>query len=154
MLLSSIALVTSLCGTLIARCSCVVSPGPSSRAAYLEPFDAVFEGDVVAWTTEARSYRVDSTHTSHYYETAVRIAVRQQWKGIVADTVVVRTALEGTMCGFHFERSGRYLVFANADSVSGLGTTSCSPTRAWVNGAERIVETLGPPVRKPEQPRT
>lgn len=152
MVLTSIFLATSLCSTVVVRCTCVMGQAhetPTPRAAYLEPFDAVFEGDVVGWATEVRSYRVDSTRSYSYYEAVVRIAVRRQWKGTPADTLVVRTVLEGAMCGFHFERSGRYLVFATADSVASLGTTSCSPTRAWVNGAERIAESLGPPIRRP-----
>jgi hypothetical protein len=151
MLLNTIVLATSLCGTVVPRCTCVIGHAhetPTTSAAYLQPFDAVFEGDVVGWATEVRSYPVDSTRTLSYYEAVVKIAIRRQWKGTPSDTVVIRTALEGAMCGFHFERTGRYLVFATADPVIGLGTTSCSPTRAWVNGAERIVELLGPPVRR------
>jgi hypothetical protein len=64
----------------------------------LQPFDAVFEGDVVGWATEVRSYPVDSTRTLSYYEAVVKIAIRRQWKGTPSDTVVIRTALEGAMC--------------------------------------------------------
>ena len=150
-MLTGLALATSLCvGGL--PCTCVLGQAaepPNRRAAYLDSFDAVFEGDVIAWTSETRSSPIDSTRSWHFHEAVVSIAVRRRWKGAPSDTVVVRTALDTAACGFYFGRSGRYLVFATAAPGVGLVTTKCSPSMGWGDHAERLAEVLGPPVRRP-----
>jgi hypothetical protein len=111
---------------------------PNPRTALLEAVDAVFDGDVVRWSTVTGNDEVE-----------VAIVVRRRWKGAPTDTVVVRTSLHSTMCGFDFERSGRYLVFAFVNASGRLMTTKCSSSTAWGSGAERLVALLGPPSRLP-----
>ena len=144
-------LAGSLCAsrTPAPACSCLLGPPLTTRRAVAETvaaFDAVFEGVVVASTVELDSaVRGPGEPPYRWRELRATVAVSRRWKGAPADTVVVTTPLQGTMCGVDFAEGGRYLIFASDDGPRGLGTTSCTPTVAWGREAKRLSRLLGPP---------
>ena len=130
------ALLFQPCGPLArTACTCLQRSEPrtvSEARAALDAADAVFSGEVVRTTlrrdsTRAATIRGDSAWFR--YETLVAtIAVREVWKGGVADTVQVETPVQTTMCGADLE-GGAYLIDGERTGASTFVTTKCSWTR-------------------------
>jgi len=76
----------------------------------------------------------------------VRFDVADSWRGVSDDAVWVRTAWEGTVCGYDFVVGGEYLVFASP----GRRVSTCSPTEA-LEKAETERGWLGVPERRAEK---
>lgn len=69
----------------------------------------------------------------------VTFAVLRSWKGVTADTVVIRTRLSGEACGYRFEIGQEFLVYTSGDPD--LMTGICTGTRP-AEGAEDDFRTL------------
>lgn len=116
-------------------CTCMGSSSPEEE---MKNSDAIFEGIVT--NTEVES-------SSGILETLVAtFQVTQIWKGSPSETLTIRTAVGGSWCGFGFEKSERYLVYATInDSDSTLRTTLCSLTKRYDNASEDV-SALGNPL--------
>ncbi|MBA3405688.1 MAG: hypothetical protein H0U13_13575, partial [Gemmatimonadaceae bacterium] len=106
-------------------CTCVPGPPPDSRAAvaaYAGGSAAVFEGQVVRVELAADSSApADSSRGERWFrwmDLVATMVVTRQWKGELADTIRVRTALQTSMCGAELIEGHRYLVFAGAGGYS------------------------------------
>lgn len=98
-------------------CSCVP---PRPPAEDLEISDAVFRGTVIAIDQNALRYN-----------NAVVFDVDRSWKGIsnYQNVVTVITGRGGGDCGYHFEWSKEYVVYASASDDGSLDTGICSGTK-------------------------
>ncbi|MBI5215075.1 MAG: T9SS type A sorting domain-containing protein [Ignavibacteriae bacterium] len=74
----------------------------------------------------------------------ITFLVSAYWKGIDNDTIILRTAYDGTACGYPFYQDGSYLVYA-LNLEFGLFTSSCSRTIDSFNMSDDIVE-IGNPI--------
>jgi hypothetical protein len=65
-----------------------------------------------------------------------RFAVLKAYRGAVAEQVVVRTADQGSSCGFSFEQGRDYLVYADSGSNGELATNHCTRTHRVASAAD------------------
>lgn len=112
-------------------CSCM-PPGPPKEE--LKEADAVFVGKVVRLETEGDEFTGQLKAT---------IRASKVWKGPVRRYVVVRTARQGSMCGYGFQTSQKYVVYTYKSEDGRLTTNICSRTKPLAQAAEDL-EDLGP----------
>lgn len=105
-----------------AACSCMRSTPAEAR----EGADAIFEG------------RVSQIEASEDH-VRVTFAVTQQWKGVDAETLTLRTATNSAACGYAFAEGETYLVYAHAHE-GGLETTLCDRTALIADAGEDLAE--------------
>ncbi len=125
-MLGSVIVVGLLAAPSAWACSCVRS-SPRQAMAWA---DAVFVGLVVETVRDA-----EDINEGHLFAT---MEVGKVWKGNVGERVVVRTAPHSALCGFHFDKGKRYLVYAYVNEDGVLSTNICSRT----NLLERAEEDL------------
>jgi hypothetical protein len=106
-------------------CSCI---DPGSVSAGLDASGSVLEGKVLSLRHQPASHRITA-----------RLEVLQRWKGATGKTVDVVTADQGSMCGFEFQRGGRYVIFAR-EPASPLSVSICSLSKASDAAAADIAE--------------
>jgi hypothetical protein len=116
-------------------CSCLVAPPPEK--AFSEA-DVVFVGNVISIKEEKSSgdnkfmmaakdlFGLNSDFG--YWRYLVKLQVSIPIKGVSSKNVVVRTNVEGSACGFHFEPHSNYLVYGYV-SKDGIHTTHCTRTK-------------------------
>ena len=98
-------------------CSCAPSPGVAES---LKDSAAVFAGKVLSISPSGDDPEAAMSGFK------ITFAVEKSWKGIRTEKVVIATSPGGGMCGYHFEKEGRYLVYASGDKE--LSTGICSRT--------------------------
>ena len=140
------------CVSVRGACTCFPPRDPRTPAeaqSYVEGAAAVFEGTVVRAALPTRAELSDKARAGLL---VVTLRVDRQWRGEMADSIVVTTPLHATMCGVDFEEGRSYFVIA--DAVGGrpepawlttpwLTARSCGatrPTRA-ARGIERLLDT-------------
>jgi hypothetical protein len=132
-------------------CSCVkLEPIGEARARY----PTIFQGRVldIRDTTIWRTHGPRLRHEKREWR-AVTLQVSHVWQGEMGDTIRVLTATDGRACGYDFEQSDEYVVFADPlepSPLSGnkiLHTSTCSHTTLALNAAP-LRAALGPPVRQ------
>src|SRR5689334_4815680 len=87
------------CVSLHKTCSCFPPRDPRTPAeaqSYVEGAAAVFEGTVVRIAAPTRAEASDAVRAGLLI---VTLRVRRQWRGELADSIVVTTPLQVTMCG-------------------------------------------------------
>jgi len=129
-------------------CSCV-SPDPPLQS--LEGSDAVFLGKV---TNTEGIPGVDKEFAGDD-EVMVTFEVSKVWKGPSDETLVIRTALDGSLCGLGrtFMIGEEYLVYASAfEEGSELWAGLCSRTTQISNAQEDLAELNRLGGRPPEDP--
>jgi hypothetical protein len=135
----SAAFFLSVVGAPVFGCSCVKVPPGVNTAQHLAEWaakgqDAIFEGKVegleLRWKfVEARiGDLVSADIEQEPPEMEVSFDVLRSYRGAEDKHVKVRTGLGGGDCGFDFETTKIYLVFANKDDSGELSTGICSPT--------------------------
>ena len=118
-------------------CSCMQPLSPDEE---LPKYDAVFSGKVTQVVEKNSSW--PSTRST--YSVFVTFDVKNVWKGVQQETLVVKTANSSASCGFFFEENREYMVYATAyDGVEYLEVNSCSRTGLLSDAIEEIDE-LGP----------
>ncbi|MBD3162405.1 MAG: hypothetical protein GF346_08670, partial [Candidatus Eisenbacteria bacterium] len=122
-LLTLVVVLTALGldGSDLRACTCVTQPDPlvaMGRA------DIVFEGTV----TGRNDPRADNRRVSTGDPIDYAFHVAETWKGVLNDTIAVRTARSGASCGYEFEVGGSYLVYARKDSLR-FRTGLCTRTK-------------------------
>src|SRR2546430_11315140 len=75
----------------------------------------------------------------------VSFEVLRSYRGVVAKHVKVRTGLGGGDCGFDFETSQKYLVFAYQDDSGELSTSICSSTALLEESQSNLAYLRGEP---------
>jgi hypothetical protein len=113
-----LALLTSwLLGACLSRygaCTCFPPRDPRTPAearSYVEGAAAVFEGTVLRTAMPTLAETRDTVRRGLLI---VTLRVHRQWRGDMADTIVVTTPLQVTMCGADFEVGRTYFVIADA----------------------------------------
>ena len=149
-------LSVATCVNATPSCTCVLgTPGaPTSIAETIRDYAAVFEGTVTRIDTVP-----DSASAFYSNELVVTLKVHRSWKGEFADSAVVETPEQTTMCGADFSVGGTYLIFSFARDNSGthggsparLGevtvTSKCTDTVGAGGEADKLLRELGPPLR-------
>ncbi len=129
----------SVIGAPVFGCSCVQPPPGVNTAQQLAEWaakgrEAIFEGKVesvkLRWKfVEARiGDLVPADIEQEPPEMEVSFEVLRPYRGAEDKRVKVRTGLGGGDCGFDFETSKKYLVFAYQDGSGELSTGICSST--------------------------
>ena len=116
-------------------CTCTEDPSPSEAFA---ASDVVFTGRVA-------SIELIDPYGQGWYEKIVSLEKLDCWKGVLEDTVVVRTGFDEGVCGYEFQVAEEYLVYAvYAPSAQDLYTGICTRTQAlaW---ADADLDALGEP---------
>jgi len=145
-------LTVATCVNAPAPCTCVRNtPGAPSLAETISGYAAVFEATVI---------RIDTVRDSASYsnDLVATLKVHRSWKGEFADSAVVETPEQTTMCGVDFSVGGRYLIFSVARDNSGPDgvspakrgevtvTSKCDTVGAGAE-ADELLRRLGPPLR-------
>jgi len=113
----------------VAACSCAGQPIPCQ--AYGEA-SAVFLGTVIT------SRIVTTPQGEHQSQSrVVRLSIDTSFRGVEGGEVEVTTGMGGGDCGFSFQQSRQYLVYAYAYEGK-LGTGICSRTRLAANATEDL----------------
>ncbi len=133
---SFVVLLFSLGAKNVIACSCI--PPKEPREAMADAA-AVFRGVVTESTREDILREGFETTTDPYVAT---FSVSTVWKGDVASTAEVSTALESASCGFNFEIDKEYIVYAWEGESGNLETGLCSRT-ALITDATEDLEELG-----------
>ena len=116
--ISGLAMTASPCWA----CSCA---GGVSKEEQADAADAVFYGKVVHL-----DYPEQDDGVSGGGNVKVRIWVKTVYKGKdVARVTTVRTSVQGSACGYGFEKGERYTVFADKNNGR-YSTHSCSGTKS------------------------
>lgn len=137
-------------------CSCVQPPPGINTAQQLAEWaskgkEAIFEGKVerveLKWKfVEARSGDlVPADIEQEPPEMEVSFEVLRRYRGAVDKRVNVRTGLGGGDCGFDFEKSKEYLVFAYQDASGELSTGICSSTALLEESQSNLAYLRGEP---------
>jgi hypothetical protein len=115
--------------TQVAACSCAGGQIPCQ--AYGEA-SAVFLGTVI-------NSRIVTTTRGEFESQSrvVRLSIDSAFRGVEGAEVEVTTGLGGGDCGFGFQQSKQYLVYAY-ESGGKLGTGICSRTRLAANAADDL----------------
>jgi len=92
---------------------------------------AVFSGKVLEIIANPQTFYVE-----------VKLKVESSWKGNLPAEVTVFTGRGGGDCGFHFEVSESYLIYAYGSGNGSLGTNICQRT-AGISGAGLDLKILG-----------
>jgi len=103
-------------------CKCAPPDDATSAAASAA---AVFEGQVTG------------INTADPQTLVVELKVAQAWKGVSSEQVSVRTPSESAACGYPFQVSESYLVYASTGE-GGLRVLHCSRTRPLAEAKEDI----------------
>ena len=107
-------------------CSC---PSPVSTTEEFERANAVFWGKVTD------IYNIPSLYTNE-----VKFDVKEAWKGVSQKIIVISTSSENALCGYPFEKSKEYLVYAYGEDESSLNTITCSRTLPIALADEDLLE--------------
>ena|SRR5215218_9841444 len=102
------------CISIHGACTCFPPRDPRTPAeaqAYVEGAAAVFEGTVLRIAAPTLAEVSDKVRGDLL---TVTLRVRRQWRGDIADLIVVTTPLHITMCGVDFEEGRTYFVIADA----------------------------------------
>ena len=123
-------------------CSCAAS---RSNEEAFRWSDAVFSGEVVD-IGELPPEPPGTTTMTMPFLNPVTFDVKEAWKGVALDSVVVHGQGTSASCGLDFERGETYLVFAgriSEDEDTALQTDYCGNTFAASEETARNI--LGPP---------
>jgi hypothetical protein len=138
------------------RCSCFPPPEPTTSAearAYVDRADEAFVGKVLR--IDAAHPRIDRpvAEQEAWDDVAVTLVVTSRWRGLRADTVVVHTSSQASMCGMDFRPSADYFVMASRvlggpePQTPRLEVWTCGQSRPAAR-ATRLRALLGPPARR------
>lgn len=122
-------------------CSCAPPPPPGEAR---DGSAAVFAGQVIAIEAPGPINGVISSADP----VKVTLQVSQVWKGPLSNTLVVTTARDSASCGYSFDLSSEYLVYAY-DSEGALNTNLCSRT-APLQSAGEDLNVLGEGATPPQ----
>jgi hypothetical protein len=155
LLLASAFAIATLLAPPFARasfaCSCM-RPPPVAQA--LQQADAVFAGHLYLLERTIVEMPVPDPRTNKPMRTEgihARFDAFESWKGVTGRDVEIWTGSGGGDCGYDFEFSAPYLVFANSRPDGRLMTSICSHTRKLADAtAERA--QLGPGTQAPAGP--
>jgi hypothetical protein len=150
------ALALSVIGSPVFGCSCRQPPPGTNTAQQLAEWaangkEAIFEGKVesveLRWKfLEARAGDlVPADIEQEPPEMEVSFDVSRPYRGAVDKRVKVRTGLGGGDCGFDFETSKKYLVFAYQDDSGQLSTGICSSTALLEESRSNLAYLRGEP---------
>jgi hypothetical protein len=124
-------------------CTCIPGPPMMSRQDVRDAakrYDAILEV-IVLKQQYVRAQRPTPKGKFPLDQAVVTVAVTKRWRGPYRDTVVVKTPLFSTACGFGFEIGKRYLLFA--DRIEGsLYVSSCGLSRVLDAEAQRLKRLL------------
>lgn len=143
-------------GVPVFGCSCVHPPPGANTAQQLAEWaargrEAIFEGKVesvdLRWKfVEARiGDLVPADIEREPPEMEVSFEVLRPYRGAEDKRVKVRTGLGGGDCGFDFETSKKYLVFAHQDDSGELSTGICSSTALLEESQSNLAYLRGEP---------
>ncbi len=152
----SAAFSLSLIGAPVFGCSCVHAPPGVNTAQQLAEWavkgkEAIFEGTVES--VELR-WKFVEAHIGDLIpadieqeppEMEVSFDVLRSYRGAEDKRVKVRTGLGGGDCGFDFETSKKYLVFAYQDDSGELSTGICSSTALLEESQSNLAYLRGEP---------
>ena len=113
-------------------CSCMQPLSPDEE---FSNYDAVFSG--IATKNQ------DWTATYNLSPAFYTFDVDRVWKGVLKDTITIKTAQSSAACGFNFEENQKYIVYANQYDDYYLEVSLCSRTGLLSNATEDLQE-LGP----------
>lgn len=106
-------------------CTCGRGRGvPQAVRLEIEGSAAVFLGTVVRVEVPG----IGNLETPLSGDEVVTVALDRRWKGPARDTLVVRTPMLVSMCGYDFEEGRTYLIYARENAEGTLYTTRCSFT--------------------------
>ncbi|MFD0587158.1 hypothetical protein ACFQZE_03995 [Paenibacillus sp. GCM10027627] len=109
--------------------------------------DAVFEGTVAGYKKPGKLFNKSTADKATW-----TFNVHQVWKGKVASTIAVKSALHSASCGYQFKEGDRYLVYARKTGDS-LEVSLCSRT-TLISSAGQDLAILGAGTVPPAQPST
>lgn len=112
------ALLAALC---VVGVLAQAGPAWSCSCAASTPFELAEQADVIFTGTVGSIDRPRSFRIAH-------VDVETVFKGAVPREVEVTTTSSGSSCGFHFDESMTYTVFADADRSDSLSTSICTAT--------------------------
>jgi len=125
-------------------CSCVWGYGRANAKAMVKAAlprtDAVFIGSVVSVTD--RTWPLPNRPSMIVRSLKVVLIVDRAWKGVLGDSVVIWTGTGPGDCGYPFQVSERYLVFAAAADSGAFSTGICTLTQPLA-AASKYVRALG-----------
>jgi hypothetical protein len=113
-------------------CTCQYGHGAACQEAWRPGIDAVFLGTVNEISPSQHSVGAPNgamSMTNSGGVNEVSITVEESYLGSAKDKVLVYTASGNGACGFNFEKSERYIVFATRSKSGDLNVTLCSGTR-------------------------
>jgi hypothetical protein len=117
-------------------CSCISLTLPE----HWHATDVIFSGTVIdvfeaAQAPDSLGRVIVSTSDPIGYT----VVVKDIYKGVPADTVMVWTARESSACGYEFSLNGTYLIYAYPRSEDqGLSTSLCTATKPLAAAAEDL----------------
>ncbi len=84
----------------------------------------IFSGKIIS-----KENHINQLHDKPIYPPIkYRVVVTDNWKGELKDTIDIFSGIGGPDCGFEFNISDYYLIWASADEYSLLYTSSCNRT--------------------------
>lgn len=116
-------------------CSCVP---PGSVQEEMERSSAVFSGKVVEIVNPNKKNKIQSSANL----VAVKLEVKEWWKGGNESEVIVYTEMSSASCGFEFSLNEEYIVYAYKDDDGKIRVNLCSRT-AELKDAEEDLTQLG-----------
>jgi subtilase family serine protease len=103
--------------------TCIETPLPKTKAELLEPYAAVFIGNII---------EIEEAHVHD----VIHFDIGQSWKGVDVKEVIVRKAFAGYK-GIQFEVGGAYLVFASGVRDD-LRINACSRTKKLAEASPEV----------------
>ncbi|MGB0386109.1 MAG: hypothetical protein ACPGWR_14980 [Ardenticatenaceae bacterium] len=130
-------------------CSCVDPRAPEE--AFISA-DAVFVGTVTGtgdgfWNQLSVRFvgfyhqfvpPLPRTMVTGLYERPIEFDVETSWRGVETTQITVRTGWGGGDCGYNFQQSKQYLVYAHQSSDGAFHTSFCSRTAPLASATEEL----------------
>jgi Tissue inhibitor of metalloproteinase len=111
-------------------CSCVPPDTPEKE---LQQADAVFSGKVIK-VEEGGSGEFSANSSS---QVSVTLEVKEIWKGIEENRIVVKTEQHSASCGYEFEKNKEYIVYAQKQGNEWY-VSLCSRTTILAEAGEDV----------------
>lgn len=118
----------------VQACSCVVLTPPEQ----LEMASTVFHGRVTAM----EPFTPTANSPQPWLDTAVQFQVETVWKGAVTESIVIAVVGANEACGFEFDVSEEYLVYADGPPFYGTGW--CEGTKVFDGDVAHLGEGRAP----------
>lgn len=129
--------------TRLGACSCGARAAAACQAVWNS--EAVFVASVASVGPVVDGKRLLGTDLVAWPERLVTLKVTEAFRGVEVGDLTVRTAESTSACGFEFEVSRAYVVFADRDPASGALTVSyCSNTGLVEESADELAYLRGP----------